>query len=43
MDIQVRFEFGAAVPVNTTANAMIISDRLYKMSSDGKNMSVLSI
>jgi hypothetical protein len=43
MDIQVRFEFGTAVPVNSTANAVIISDRLYKMSSDGKNMSVLSI
>jgi hypothetical protein len=43
MDIQVKFEFGAAVPVNTEAYAVIISDRLYKMSSDGKNMSVLSI
>ena len=43
MDIQVRFEFGTPVPANTTANAVIISDRLYKMSSDGKNMSVLSI
>jgi len=41
-DIQVRFEFGAAVPVNTTAYAVIISDRFYKLSSDGKNMSVLT-
>ena len=41
-DIQVRFEFGAAVPVNTTAYAVIISDRFYKLSSDGKNMSVVT-
>ena len=43
MDIQVRFEFNAAVPANTTAYSVIISDRFYKLSSDGKNMSVLSI
>ena len=41
-DIQVRFEFGAAVPVNTTAYAVLISDRFYKLSSDGKNMSVVT-
>ena len=41
-DIQVRFEFGAAVPANTTAYAIIISDRFYKLSSDGKNMSVVT-
>jgi len=43
MDIQVKFEFGEAVPANTTAYAIIISDRFYKLSSDGKNMSVVSI
>jgi hypothetical protein len=43
MDIQVRFEFGTAVPANTSAYSVIISDRFYKLSSDGKNMSVLSI
>ena len=43
MDIQVKFEFGEAVPANTTAYAIIISDRFYKLSSDGKNMSVFSI
>ena len=43
MDIQVKFEFGAAVPADTTAYAVIISDRFYKLSSDGKNMSVVSI
>ena len=41
-DIQVRFEFGAAVPANTEAYAVIISDRFYKLSSDGKNMSVVT-
>ena len=41
-DIQVRFEFGEAVPVNTTAYSVIISDRFYKLSSDGKNMSVVT-
>ena len=41
-DIQVRFEFGAAVPANTMAYAVIISDRFYKLSSDGKNMSVVT-
>jgi hypothetical protein len=43
MDIQVKFEFGAAVPANTTAYSVMISDRFYKLSSDGKNLSVLSI
>jgi hypothetical protein len=42
-DIQVRFEFSAAVPADTTAFSVIISDRFYKLSSDGKNMSVVSI
>ena len=41
-DIQVRFEFGTAVPRNTTAYAVTISDRFYKLSSDGKNMSVIA-
>jgi hypothetical protein len=43
MDIQVKFEFGAAVPANTTAFSVMISDRFYKLSSDGKNLSVMSI
>ena len=41
-DIQVRFEFAAVVPADTTAYAVIISDRFYKLASDGKNMSVVS-
>jgi len=43
MDIQVKFEFNEAVPANTTAYSVMISDRFYKLSSDGKNLSVLSI
>jgi len=35
MDIQVKFEFSAAVPANTTAYLVMISDRFYKLSSDG--------
>jgi hypothetical protein len=43
MDIQVKLEFNEAVPANTTAYSVMISDRFYKLSSDGKNLSVLSI
>ena len=43
MDIQVRLEFGTVVPAATIAYAVIISDRVYKLSSDGKSMSVVSI
>jgi hypothetical protein len=43
MDIQVKFEFSAQVPANTTAYSVMISDRFYKLSSDGKNMNVLSM
>src|SRR6266568_3340637 len=43
MDIQVRLEFGTVVPAATIAYAVIISDRVYKLSSDGKTMIVVSI
>jgi len=36
MNIQVKFEFRTAVPANTTAYSVIVSDRFYKLSSDGK-------
>ena len=42
-DIPVRFEFGAVVPADTTAYAITTSDRFYNLSSNGKNMSVVSI
>ena len=35
-DIQVKLFFGANVPANTNAYEWIISDRFFKMSSDGK-------
>ena len=43
MDIQVKFEFGAAVPANTSAYSVMNSDRFYKLSSNDKNMNVLSM
>ena len=43
MDITAKFKFSRNIPANTTAYALIISDRVFKMSSDGKNMSVISM
>ena len=43
VDIQAKFQFGANVPANTTAYAIMISDRFFKMASDGKNMTVVSM
>jgi len=43
MAIQVKFEFSAAVPANTIAYSVMISDRFYKLSSDGKNTNILSM
>jgi len=43
MDNQVKFEFSAAVPANTIAYSVMISDRFYKLSSDVKSMNVLSM
>jgi len=42
-DIQVKLFFGVNVPANTNAYAIIISDRFFKMSSDGRNMRVVSL
>ena len=42
-DMQVKLFFGANVPANTNAYGCIISDRFFKMSSDGKNMRVKSV
>ena len=43
VDIQVKLEFETNVPADTTAYAVIISDRLLQLSSDGKNMSLMSM
>ena len=42
VDIQVKFEFKTDVPADTMAYSVIISDRFYKLASDGKNMILLS-
>jgi len=43
VDIQIRLEFGAVVPANTLATAIMISDRFFKLSSDGKNMTAIQM
>ena len=41
VDLTVKMEFSANVPVNTQAYALVISDRMLKFKSDGSMMSVL--
>ena len=41
VDHTVRMEFSVAVPANTQAYALVISDRILKFKSDGTKMSVL--
>ena len=41
VDLTVRMEFGAAVPANTRAYALVISDRRLKFKTDGSKMSFL--
>ena len=42
VDMQLKFTFSVDVPANTTAYALIISDRLYKLKSDGNNLVTIS-
>ena len=42
MDMQLRFEFRDPVPANTTAYVTIVSDRVYQLKSDGKNLVLIS-
>ena len=42
VDMQLKFFFNAAVPANTIAYAVILSDRLFKLQSDGGNLKVIS-
>jgi len=42
IDMMIRFRFAQGVPANTIAYATIISDRAYKLTSDGKNLTILS-
>ena len=41
VDLTVRMEFSVAVPANTQAYALVISDRMLKFKSDGSKMSFL--
>ena len=42
IDISLDFTFSDAVPANTRAYALILSDRLYKFESDGKNLRMIT-
>ena len=41
IDLTLRMEFSAAVPANTQAYALVISDLMLKYKSDGLKMGVL--
>ena len=41
VDIQIKALFNAAVPADTEAYAVVISDRLLQFQSDGQKMSVV--
>ena len=41
VDLTVRMEVSANIPTNTQAYALVISDRMLKLKSDGSKMSVL--
>ena len=41
VDLTVSIEFSVAVPANTQAYALVISDRMLKFKSDGSKMSVI--
>jgi hypothetical protein len=42
VDMRINFSFGEVVPANTNAYAIIISDREYKLKSDGKNATMVA-
>lgn len=42
IDMQLKFTFANAAPANTTAYSLIISDRLYKLTSDGQNLKLVT-
>jgi len=42
IDISLNFNFTDIVPANTRAYALILSDRLYKFESDGKNLRMIT-
>ena len=42
IDMQLKCNFNNEVPANTTAYCLIISDRLYQLKSDGKNLTMIT-
>lgn len=42
VDMQLKFSFRQAIPQNTHMYAVIISDREYKFTSDGKNLTMIT-
>jgi hypothetical protein len=42
IDLQLKVSFSEAVPANTRVYAAIESDRVYKLASDGKNLTMVS-
>ena len=41
VDVQIKARFTAAVPANTEAFAVVISDKMLQFQSDGSNVSVV--
>ena len=42
IDMQLRLFFNEPVPANTTVYAVILSDRLFKLQSDGESLKVIN-
>jgi hypothetical protein len=42
VDMQLKFFFNVGVPVNTMVYSITISDRMFKFTPDGKNISIVS-
>lgn len=42
VNVDLNFRFSVNVPANTTAYAITLSDRMYKLNSDGKNLIMVS-
>jgi hypothetical protein len=43
VDMQVKLFFSQNIPANTTAYSIIISDRFFRLDSDGHNMKIISL
>jgi hypothetical protein len=42
VDIKLKCKFHQGIPANTMAHAIILSDRFYKLKSDGKNLTMVT-